>query len=266
MKKILFTSLVASTLIVAAHAETKTTPIVTHTELGYIETSGNTNTRTFNLDAKATKAWGKHHGKLHFDAQYATSESKETKNRYTIEANYDYALSEHFCFDYLAGYKVDKFSTFDYQFYTGPGIKYKAIISKKHNLSFEANILYAIDQYTDLRYADSAKTILINYPNTTNLPVVAVSKGRKKDYAAYKLKANYDYAITKSLKFSQELAVRGEVKFLKNYFGYSKTSFTSKLSDIFSAGVSYKVDYVNQPADGKEHTDRTFTLNLIADY
>jgi putative salt-induced outer membrane protein len=266
MKKILLSTLAASTLIVAAHAEEKTTPLTTHTELGYIETSGNTSTRTLNLDAKAKKAWGKHHAALHLDAQYATSSSKETKNKYLIEANYDYALTDNLYFDYLAGYKVDKFSTFDYQFYTGPGIKYKALSSKKQNLSLEANILYAIDQYTDTRYADLGKTVIVNYPNTNNLPVLAITKGRKKDYAAFKLKANYDYQITQNLKFAQELAVRGEAKFLKNYFGYSKTSLISKLSDIFSAGVSYKVDYVNQPAAGKYHTDTTFTLNLIADY
>jgi hypothetical protein len=47
--------------------------------------------------------------------------------------------------------------------------------------------------------------------------------------------------------------------------GNTKTTLTSKLSDIFSAGLSYKVDYVNLPSV-QEYADTTFTANAIIDY
>ena len=267
MKKILLSSLLASTLFVSAHAEDmKVTPLKTHTEFGYIETNGNTKTKTFNLDAKAKKAWGKHEGKILFDGQYAEDSGVETKNKYLIELNYNYAFTKRFAFDYLVGYKVDKFSGFDYQFYTGPGAKYKAIDTEQHKLSVEGNILYSQDQYADTNYADAAKTIVIDYPNPDNIPVVATTPGKKKDYAAYRLKGVYDYKITKTLKFNQELSLRGQFDNMPNYFLYSKSSLNSKISDIFSAGISYKVDYANRPPVDKKSTDTTLTLNLIMDY
>ncbi|SFV55216.1 probable outer membrane protein STY1784 [hydrothermal vent metagenome] len=267
MNKILLSTALLATLALTSHAEdVKITPLKTHTEFGYIETNGNTKTKTFNLDATAKKAWDKHEGKINFDGQYAEDSGNETKNKYLLELNYNYTFTDRFAFDYLLGYKVDKFSSYDYQFYTGPGAQYKAIVTEKHKLTLSGNILYAIDQEADTNYADTAKTVVIPYPNPNNTPVLAIKQGKKNDYAAYRLKGVYDYQITKTLKFNQELSIRGQIDDLQNYFGYSKTSLNSKISDIFSAGISYKADYVNEPAIDKEHTDTTLTLNLIIDY
>jgi len=246
MKKILLSAVVISVAALASHAEEmKVTPLKTHTELGYIETNGNTDTKTFNLDTTAEKAWGKHVGKINFDGQYADDSGEETKNKYLLELNYNYDFTKRLAFDYLVGYKSDKFSSYDYQFYTGPGAQYKAIVTPKHNLTLSGNILYSIDQETDISY---------------NI------HGEKNEYVGYRFKGIYDYQITKTLKFNQELSVRGEMSDLQNYFGYSKSSFSAKISDIFSAGISYKADYVNEPAEGKKSTDTTLTLNLIVDY
>ena len=267
MKKIVLSAVIISVATLRSHAgDVKVTPLKTHTELGYIETNGNTKTKTFNVDAKAKKAWGKYEGKINFDGQYAEDSSNETKNKYLLELNYYYTLTDKLAFDYLVGYKVDKFSSYDYQFYTGPGIQYKAIVTDVHKLTLSGNILYAIDQKANINYADVNKTVVIPYPNPTNIPVLAVKYGKKNDYAAYRFKGVYGYKITKTLKFKQELSIRGQINDLQNYFGYSKTSLNSKISDIFSTGISYKADYVNQPEIGKEHTDTTLTLNLIIDY
>jgi len=241
MKKIVLSSLLASTLFISAHAEDmKVTPLKTHAELGYIETSGNTSTKTFNADAKAEKSWGKHQGVITFDGQYSEDNGVETKNKYLIELNYNYAFTDRLAFDYLVGYKEDKFSGYDYQLYTGPGAKYKVIVSTQQNLSVEGNILYAQDKISD--------------PSETN------------SYAAYRAKGAYDYQITKTLKFNQELTIRGQIDDMPNYFATSKSSLNAKLSDIFSAGLSYKVDYANRPPVDKKSTDTTLTLNLIADF
>jgi putative salt-induced outer membrane protein len=240
MKRIALSTLLASTLFISAHADTmKVTPLVTHTELGYIQTTGNTKTKTFNLDGNAKKAWGKHQGKITFDGQYASDNGDETKNKYLIELNYNYAITDRLSFDYLVGYKADKFSGYDYQFYTGPGLQYKVLTGDIHKLVVDGNLLYSKDKYTD---------------------------AQSEDYAAYRLKGVYDYQISKNLKFNQELSIRGQFDDMPNYFAFSKTSFISKLSDIFSAGVSYKIDYANRPPMDKQKTDTTFTLNLIADY
>ena len=265
MKKILLSTLAASTLLVSAHAEDiKVTPLKTHAEAGYIETNGNTSTKTFNADATAKKSWGKHQGKISFDGQYAEDSGTETKNKYLIELNYNYAFTDRLAFDYLVGYKSDKFSGFTYQFYTGPGAKYKALVSEQQNLSVEGNILYSQDQYADTNYDANGDVVL--YPNPDNINVVTTVPGAQKNYASYRLKGVYNYKFTKTLKFDQELTLRGQLDDMSNYFAYSKSSLSSKISDIFSAGISYKIDYTNRPPVDKKSTDTTLTLNLIADF
>jgi putative salt-induced outer membrane protein len=242
MKKIIFTLVAASSLVAALQAAEKdANTLVTHTETGYIQTDGNTNTQTFNIDANAKKAWGKHIGTLKLEGQYGNADGKENKKKYLIEANYDYAFTDTFAFNYLAGYKSDIYSGFDYQFYTGPGAKYQAIKTEKHDLGFTANILYSSDKYHTV-------------PTDTN------------NYAGYKVQGIYIWKIVNNLMFNQELGFRGDFTESDNYFVNSKTALTTKISDILSVGVSYKIDYVNNQQPGLKNKDTTFTTNLIMDY
>ena len=239
---------------------------ITHTELGYIKTDGNTKTETFNLDANAKKQWDANSVAIMIDAQYATNEGIETKNRYTVEANYAYDFTSRFSFDYLAGYKDDKFSGFNYRFYTGPGAKYKVIDASAHKLSVQGNILYSRDSEEDAHYETNGTQII--YPNPDNLamdPTKTVA-GTTESYSSYRAKIVYDWQILESLKFGQDISLRSSFEEGNNYFVISKSALTSKLTDILSAGMSYKVDYTNLPAEGKKHSDETFTLNLIIDY
>ncbi len=245
MKKTVLSLAVASALLCAAEPDTKNDDqLVTHSELGYIETTGNTKTQTFNAEIKAKKGWGDHVFNFLFDAQYATNDSVEIRNRFVTELTYDYEFTDRLSVNYLLGYRDDKFSGFEYQLYTGPGAKYKAIVSDEHNLAFDGSLLYAVDRYAEA------------------LPVLAYTN----EYMAYRLKGAYAWQIFENLKFTQDVTFRGSFKDANNYFVFSKTGFTSKLSDMFSAGLSYKIDYINEPADGKKSTDTTLTANLIIDY
>ena len=265
LKKIALSVALASSLMLAAEPDVKKDDaLVTHTELGYIETQGNTKTKTFNLDAKAKKGWGRNIFTLTFDGQYAADQDVETKNKYFLELEYDYEITDRFAFNYLAGYKADKFSGFAYQFYTGPGAKYKAIVSDNHNLSIDGNLLYAKDSF-DAVYTDPVTGDIISYPTSTTGATLGKA-GYDDQYASYRLKGVYAWQVLENLKFDQELSWRGSFETSNNYFIFSKSALTSKLSDMFSAGISYKVDYAQIPATGKEDTDTTFTANLIIDY
>ena len=235
-KKILLSSLLASSMAMAAE-----TALVTHVEMGFVDTKGNTETQTFVLDAKAKKSIDKHQFALSVDGQYATDHKVQTKNKYVSELTYDYAVTDRFSVGYLLGYKDDKFSGYEYQLYTGPGAKYKVLKTESQDLSLEGNILYSQDQVDD-------ETVDTN------------------NYSAYRAGAIYILQMLENLKFYQELSYRGSFEDNENYFAYSKTSLTSKFSDMFSAGLSYKVDYANVAPAGKETTDKTLTANLIVDF
>ncbi len=210
---------------------------ITHTEFGYIKTGGNTDTDTFNLDVEIKKNWGKHIAKFHIDAQYAEDKGIKSKNKYLLELEYNYDLTSNVSLDYIIGYRDDEFSTYDYQFYTGPGLSYKLIEDTKQNLKLNANMLFSQDKIETTR-----------------------------NYLSFRSKLLYDYNILKNLTFKQTISYRTEVQDNKNYFVYLKSSLSTKLSEIFSAGLSYKYDYVSLLAEDKVHNDDTLTINLIIDY
>lgn len=237
-------------------------PFVTHTELGYIATSGNTNTTTLNLDAEVKKNWRKHSLELSLLMQYGTENDIENKNRLLAELMYGYDYTKRLTFDYLVGYKEDKFSGYEYQFYTGPGAKYKAIKNKNHTLSLEGNVLYAMDVIEDTYHDGAGNPVVYPYPAGS----VSNNDGDTDGYASYRAKVVYNWQVFKNLKFAETLSYRSKFSDADNYFVYSKTALSSKLSDMFSAGLGYQVDYINRPADGKTSTDKTLTFNLIVDY
>jgi putative salt-induced outer membrane protein len=236
----------------------------THTELSYVQTQGNTDTEAFSLDFMGEKAWDKHSIKLDFDALYGKDNELETKNKIITELNYDYQFAEHFALNYLTGYKNDKFSGFEYQFYTGPGIKYIVLDSKAHKLNFQGNILYNLDETMDGYFDANGDEIKYPYPDGT--AGARVVNGESDDYAGYSLKGDYAWEIMENLKFVQELSYRSDFDNADNYFAFSKTGISAKISDIFSMGVSYKIDYTNLAPADKEYADRTFMTSLIIDY
>lgn len=242
MKKILLSSLLASSLVMATDINyDESNKLITHTEFGYISTTGNTETKTYSLDSKIKKGFDKHLLAFLFDGQYAEDNDIETKNKYLIELTYDYELTSKLAFEYLFGYKDDKFSGYEYQLYTGPGISYKALELENQNLSLDSLILYSKDKLEG---------------------VEAITN----DYTSLRVNATYEWQVLEDLKFTQEASYRTDIEDVDNYFVFSKTAFSSKISDSFSAGISYKIDYTNLEALGKDSTDKTLTANLTIDY
>ena len=244
MKKVALISVMLASVVIAQDDAKPDTTLKTHTQLGYISTQGNTRTESFALSTKWNKSFEKHALTWTFDAQYGKAEDANNnyvtnKNKFFTELGYDYSFTDRFAFNYLAGYKHDKFSSYTYQFYTGPGAKYKAIKTDAHDLSLEGSILYSRDEF-------------IATNDTAN-------------YASFQAKGVYSWQITKTLKFDQTASYRVDVEDVDNYFVYSDSALSSKISDIFSAGLGYKIDYVNQPG-AKKHTDSTFLATLSVDY
>jgi len=218
---------------------TKKNALVTHAEFSFANTTGNTDTLTYGLDLNMKKRFDEHIFEFSLDTQYADDNGVETKNKLLSELTYDYQLTDRFAFSYLLGYKADKFSGYDYQIYTGPGVKYKLIKEEDHDLAIEGNILYSKDD---------------------------IENGATRNYSSFRTKVVYEWQILQNLKFTQDLSYRTEIEDTSNYFVFSKTAFVSKISDIFSFGLNYKIDHVSNPPQNKEHTDKTLSASLIIDY
>ena len=218
--------------------------IMTHMQLGYIKTDGNTNTETFSLDGLFKKAWGKNSASIIFDGQYGNADGVETKNKYFTELEYAYLFTDTLSFTYLLGYKNDKFSSYNYQAYTGPGLKWVSYKSDRQKLDLEGSILYSQDE----------------------LQVAVAPNDATITYGAYQAKLAYELQILKNLKFNQGLSYRSSFEKVDNYFIFSKSELSSKISDIFSAGISYKIDYANIVASGTKRRDNTLGAFISLDY
>lgn len=211
----------------------------TKTELSYSNTKGNTNTERFALDFHGERKRKKHTITLDVDALTSSSNGNEDNNKWLAVLQYDRELTEKAFLNYLVSYGEDKFSGFDYQFNTGPGIRYKLFKTDEHKLDLRSNILYSRDKLDD---------------GTTN------------EYASFLAGFQYKWNILKNLAFTQNAFYKVAVDESSNYFIMSKTAIESKINSTFSLGMSYKVDYKNQPPAANKRTDRTFLASFIINY
>jgi putative salt-induced outer membrane protein len=279
MKKTILSFLVVYSLVLSASdtteslievvGDTGSSELVTHTEIGYINTSGNTKTETFTMDMKIKKEFDKHIFAALFQAKYSKENRVESGNNFLGELGYDYKFSKLFSLNYLLGYKRDKFSSFEYQLYTGPGFKYLAINnSKVHNLNFTLSYLYSVDQKVDLYNDLSQEPIEHPFVDADGNDIIKTKykNGEKSDYDSARISLEYRLKISKDLRFNQDATYRQDLSDSDKYFAYSKTTISSKIAENLSAGLSYKLDYTNLVDEGIERTDKILTANLIIDY
>ena len=256
MKKTLIVLLLAGlvgTLFAAEDVKVEEQAFKTHIELGYTKTAGNTRSQDFASTLEMKYKFSDNELRFVGHALYSNNEdfdtniTSATKNRWDAELNYDYNFNDTWAFNYLLGGKGDKFSTYAYQAYTGPGAVWTALETESHDLKFQANVLWSFDEYQTPYDVDSNDTL--------------------RDYAAYQVSLEYVYQITKTSKFVQYLMYRSEFADSTNYFAKSKTGLEAKVSDIVALGLSYVVDYTNNTADDiRSHTDRVFIAGLIVDF
>lgn len=239
MNQRIIMAIMAATALLFGAEEGAVTPLKTHTELSYMSTSGNTETTSLAFDAKGEKHWGRHGARAAAFAYLSEESGVESKNQWGVELNYDWELTKRLAFNYMVAYKEDKFSGFDYQFTTGPGLVHKTVRTPAHALTLQGNLLYA---------ADKRET------------------GETDTYASFKAGLLYEWKILENLKFVEEANIRTQLSDLGNYFAYSKSSVQNKINSMLSMGISYKIDYVNHPVVGKTSTDKTLLASLIIDY
>jgi len=211
----------------------------TKSEFSYSNTKGNTNTERFALDFHAERKHKKNKLILDITALTSSSNGDEDNNKWQVLAQYDRELTKKTYFNYLAAYGEDKFSGFDYQFNTGPGLGYKLVDAEKHKLDVQSNILYSKDKLED---------------------------GTINEYASLLAGFKYKWNILDNFAFLQNAYYKGEVDEVDNYFIFSKSAIETKINDTFALGMSYKVDYKNEPANGKKRTDKTFLASFIINY
>ena len=227
--------LAASTVQAAEEVkkEEKTSPWTTTAGLGYVNTTGNTNTDslTFKFDtAYEIERW-KH--EAHIETLKASTDDVTTADRklFTAQTNYKFRPLDYFWGNF--SYEDDRFTGFDYQAIISAGYGRKLINAEKHKLDAEVGPGYR-------------KFKVIEPPQTD-------------DEALLRLVGKYKWLISSYSEFTQDLI---------GNFGEDQeewrsiTALRTSINKTLALRLAYNVRYLDKVPLGNERYDRTTTITL----
>lgn len=248
MKKIGYAVMLACTMLVSANVSAEEdksaekaaekSPWTSTAELGFIRTTGNTETQTSALKVDVTYEVDKWRHNAHLEGFGSESEDDTGKNivsaeRYELSGKSDYKFNEH---DYIFGLvklQKDRFSGFEYEDIVSLGYGRKAI--KQENMELDLEIGPGIRFFK-------------------------IDNGVSDDEALLVLAANYWWAISDTSKFTQELSTEiGEnITSTKSVTGI-RANINSTLALKFTYTIRNKTKV---PAD-TEKTDTEAAMTLV---
>lgn len=232
------TILISTLLMVSGAAygvdEAPTSPWSGNAELGFIDTSGNTDTRSTN-GAFELKHTGEHWDtSLKLSALTSKEQGITSKEKYNAAVKFDRNLSERSYLAIDATQERDRFNGFEYQSTLSVGYGYRAIKEDKMNLALEAAPGFRRDKLKD--------------------------SGTISEDPILRLAANFDWEISEGVSFIEEFTADiGE----DNATYKSETGLKSNIIGALATKITYKIKYVDDVPDDKENTDRELGITLV---
>ena len=231
---ILITSALLASGAALAADEAPASPWSGSAELGYISTSGNTDTQSTNA-AFAVKHKGENWDKsLKLSALTGEEDGTTSKEKYNAEVKFDRNFSER---SYLAidgTQERDRFNGFEYQSTVSVGYGYRAIKEEKMNLSLEAAPGYSREKLKE--------------------------SGEINEDGILRLGLSFDWEIRDGVSFIEEFTADiGE----DNSTYKSETGLKSQIIGSLATKITYKVKYVEEVPDENENTDRELGITFV---
>lgn len=212
-------------------------PLVGQSELGYLQTSGNTKTQTLNAKLKVSQFISAWENTYAVEALNASQSEQASAEKYAakLQGNRlftakDYGLA-------LLSYEDDRFSGFDYEATTAVGYGRKLIDDSRMKLSFEASPGVRITQVQDSE--QETESIL-------------------------RAAGNFEYAFTDTSKFEQTLATEGGAD---RIITKSVTALSSQIVGSLAMKLSLAVKNNSDPAvlaaEPLRNTDVETAITLV---
>ena len=232
-------------MVTVGSAEEKDKKLSNEAEFSFEDTSGNTevttlsaqNMLTYIFNKKIQSTWG-------LGALYGESNGEENAEKYYTEVKGEYSVTPKLFTSITAGWKQDKPSGTDHQYYVGPSLGYKFLTGAKHLFTSEAGVDYVSETYID---------------------------GSDDEYTRGRLLAKYEFIISKKTKMTQTTEYLHDFENDEKFTINSETAFTSELNGNLSLKTSYTVNYDNEPASDDDHmaldkTDTDVKITLVVHY
>ncbi len=234
---LLCAALLLATSSVMAHdepAKKKESPWTTSAELGYVETSGNTNTQTavFKFDTEYEIEKWKHQG--HLATLNSEADNVKTADATLLSLQSDYKFTPR---DYFLGvfvFEDNKFSGFDYNAKLSLGYGRKILMLDRHKLDGEIG------------------------PGYRNFKVDNAPSSE--DEALLRLAAKYKWLISDNSEFKQDfVADFGE----DQDEWRSTTALKSNINKTLAMKLTYMVRYYKLVPVGNNNYDRETAVTLV---
>jgi len=217
--------------------------------LGYLASSGNTDTTALNFDGDVNYDVNKWHNTLLGRAILKTDNNQTTAESYKAAYNLKYDLSDRNYLFGLIDYNRNRFSSYDQQTFEIVGAGRRFIMTEKHELNGELGIGASQSDFRDCESDDVlAGSCVIGPPQTPPF-------GTSENEVVYRASGDYKWQISETASFVQKLSFN---------IG-SNNTYTESLSEL-RAGIvgnialvlSYTIQNNSDVAPGTDKTD-TFT-------
>ncbi len=209
--------------------------------IGATYTSGNTDTRAVNADAKAERRGEKDRwtakGFWNYGDQKdaATGDNTLTVRKAGASLKYDYFLSEKLYVNAIAGIETDALADMESRYNAGAGVGYQWKESDEFKWGSEAGITYIVE----------------------NRKLV-----EDDEYAAARVANDVEWRINDKTSLSNTLEAYPSLEDGDDFFGRSDTRVKTNLTEAMFAQLQWVWDYDNTPSAGKDRNDHKLVLGV----
>ncbi len=209
-----------------------------NSELGFIQTNGNSDTQSFNGKLNITRDLQPTKTSIKFEALTSEESGESSKEKYKSELKLDYTLNEFDYFTSLLSYEDDRFSGYQYQSTLSLGYGYRAWNDENGKLDLEIGPGYRRNAL-DVRNEHGEKV---------------------EEEAVGRFGLNLEVIIGENAKFTEVITIEG---------GDSSTVYKSDMglqSSLIGAlamKINYQVKYTNEVPEGTKNTDSTVGMTLV---
>lgn len=205
-------------------------------ELGYVSTSGNTDTKNIKALADINREVEQWRYNISFDALNSSKDDKRSAERYFLSNKLDYKYSERsYLFGY-ASYTDDRFSGYDYQAVIAGGWGYRILDQPTMTWDAEVGPGYRISKVSkEEEGSDEREAILRAY-------------------------TKYQWQLSDSATFSQELQME---KGGENTITKSVTALRTTIVGALAMKLAYTIKYTQHVPEGIKHADTETSVTLV---
>lgn len=213
-----------------------------HIELSYIQTSGNTETKSFAGKLETAGQGGINRLFFSADILFQKNAGVETADRIMLNGSWELKFSDRFFGLLTADYQRDRFSGYDHRFSAGPGLGCDLLASEKTTLKVSGSLNYYYDQFTG-------------------------EESSSDSHLAMKAGFSSEYRLKQNLRLKNDLDYFISTDDSDNYFVTNESALYVSINKFVSIGLRYLIDYQNAPpAEEFERLNTTFFSSLVFDF